>query len=248
MSAKNRSGETTEAWWALLTAILKSMRNRPVAWLVGVWLSGWVLFAWHTIHLASWNAVWGTVNNVLARAHSGQPANGQASSPWLHEVARWGQIALYMSTGILVLYATYAMWVWWRYMCVGMPKVREERLRGGRVLEVLIPRGSMADARASADMFGQLWNLLGDMAVANGSFGLKKMGAEQLALSLEMWSTPHTGGKIGFYVWCPATGVEQHEVNSRAASSKESDNFIEEVRQSIKVFILVPACAGWMIL
>jgi hypothetical protein len=49
MGTRNKSTETTEAWWVLLTAILKSMRNRPVAWLVAIWLSGWALFAWHAI-------------------------------------------------------------------------------------------------------------------------------------------------------------------------------------------------------
>jgi hypothetical protein len=98
MSARNKSDETMEAWWALLTGIVKSMRNRPMAWLAGVWLSGWVLFAWHAIHAASWDTVWGMVNNVLARAQSGNSGEEQAGVTWLHETAKWGLVALYAST------------------------------------------------------------------------------------------------------------------------------------------------------
>jgi hypothetical protein len=139
---------------------------------------------------------------------------------------------------VLALYVIYCMWVWWRYTNAWMPKVRWERLQGGHVLEVLIPAGSKADARAAADMFGQLWNLLSNMA--EGGSGPAKMEAERLALSLEMWSTPDTGGKVGFYVWCPRVESEQHGQNrrnrkARKTVKKSKDRFIEEVRHLIMV-------------
>jgi hypothetical protein len=46
MSAKNRSDNTSEAWWALLTAILKSMRDRPVAWVAVCHVVGLSLYTW----------------------------------------------------------------------------------------------------------------------------------------------------------------------------------------------------------
>jgi hypothetical protein len=170
MSTRNRSDGTPEVWWALLTAILKSMRNRPLAWLTGFWLCGWALVVWQAVHPASWDLVWGLVNSILRQTErgGGQPFSPGASVAWLQEVARWGQTVLFVSTGLLALYASYGLLLWWRYMHAWLPKVREERLRGGRVLEVLIPRGSKADARAAAGMLGQLWNLLSDVAGATG--------------------------------------------------------------------------------
>jgi hypothetical protein len=238
MSARNRSGNTTEAWWALLTAILKSMRDRPFAWLAGVWLCGWALIAWHAIHPASWEGVWSTVNSVVTRAQNGdvQPTNPQGSITWLQEVAKWGQSVLFISTGLLALYTCYALWVWWRYMHVWMPQVHEERLREGRTLEVLIPRESKSDARAAADMLDHLWNLLSETAQAGRGFGPRRMGAEQQALSFEMWSTPHTGGKVGFYIWCPAAVGEQDTDENSVMASLESARLVEEVRHLIKVY------------
>ena len=239
MSTRNRSDNTSDAWWAMLTAILKSMRDRPVAWLVGMWLCGWALVAWRVLHSASWDGVWGTVNSVLVQGQNGgvQPLSPQEGVTWLHEVATWGQTALYISTGLLALYTCYALWVWWRYMHAWMPEVREERLRGGRLLEVLIPRGSKADARAAADMLEHLRNLLSEAALADRGFGLGRMGAERQALSLEMWSTPHTGGKVGFYIWCPlAVGKADPDGANLTVSRAESDHFIEEVRHLIKAY------------
>lgn len=239
MSTKNnRSDSTTEAWWAVLTAIVKSMRERPLAWLAGLWVCGWALFGWHAIHPASWDTVWGAVNSFLWRAQNSgeQVYNSQGTVPWLQEVARWGQAVLYSSTGLLALYAGYASWVWWRYVYAWVPEVRRERLRGGRTLEVLIPMGSKADARAAADMFGQLWNLLAEIAGASGGFGPKKMGAERLALSLEMWSTPHTGGRVGFYIWCPGAPAEKPRDQSSAAPGTMSDHFTEEVRHLTRAY------------
>jgi hypothetical protein len=239
MNTSKRPTDTTEAWWTVLTAILKSMKNRPIAWLLGEWLSGWALFAWHAIHPASWDTVWAIVNSALARAQDGgvQPPDPQAGVTWLQEVARWGQIALFFSTGLLALYAGYALWVWWRYTNTWMPEVRVERLRGGRVrrvLEVLIPMGSKADGRAAADMYGQLRNFLTEMA--DGGFGARKMGAERTALSLEIWSTPATAGKVGFYVWCPAITGDQHRSNNSMEANEAGDHFIEEVRHLIKAY------------
>ena len=234
----NRSDSTTEAWWAVLTAILKSMRDRPLAWLAGLWVCGWALFGWHAIHAASWDTVWGAVNSFLWRTQNSgkQVYDPQGTVPWLQEVARWGQAVLYSSTGLLALYAAYAIGVWWRYMYAWVPEVHRERLRGGRTLEVLIPRDSKADARAAADMFGQLWNLLAEMAGAVGGVGPKKMGAERLALSLEMWSTPHSGGRVAFYIWCPAAPTEQPEDQSSPVPGAGSDHFTQEVRHLIRAY------------
>jgi hypothetical protein len=238
MSTRNKSDGTTEMWWALLTAILKSMRNRPLAWLVGVWLCCWALFAWHTVHPASWDGVWGTVNSVLARAQNGgvQPLHPQGSLTWLEEVAKWGQTALFISTGLLALYTCYALWAWWRCMHAWLPRVRKERLRRGRTLEVLIPRGSKADAQAVANMLEHLWNLLSEAALTGRGLGPRRMGAERQALSFEMWSTPNTGGKVGFYIWCPAAVGEQDTDENSMMASLESDRFVEEVRHLIKVY------------
>lgn len=235
---EQQSDSTTEAWWAVLTAILKSVRDRPLAWLAGLWICGWVLFGWHAIHPASWDSAWGAVNSFLWRAQNSgeQVYDPQGTVPWLQEVARWGQAVLYASTGLLALYVAYAIGVWWRYVYAWVPEVRRERLRGGRTLEVLIPMGSKADARAAADMFGQLWNLLTEMAGASGGFGPKKMGAERLALSLEMWSTPHTGGRVGFYIWCPAAPAEKPRDQSSAPPGTGSDHFTEEVRHLTRAY------------
>ncbi len=238
MSTRNKSDGTSEMWWALLTAILKSMLNRPLAWLVGVWLCGWALFAWHALHSASWDGVWGMVNGSLARAQNSsiQPPNPRGSVTWLEEVAKWGQTALLISTGLLALYICYALWVWWRYAHAWLPRVRKERLQGGRTLEVLIPRGSNADARGVANMLEHLWNLLSEAALAGRGLGPKRMGAERQALSFEMWSTPHTGGKVGFYIWCPAAVGEQDTDENSMMASLESDRFVEEVRHLIKAY------------
>ena len=191
-----------------------------MAWLLTIWLVGWVLLAWRAIHPYSWEAVWGTLHNVVLSTRNGR--QDQGGLDWLQNMARWGQIALYTSTGVLALYAGYAAWVWRKYVHDWLPTVREERLQGGCVLEILIPTGSKADARAAADMFGQLWNLLSDIArlgaIGNsqrrGPVGIGKVEAERLALSFEIWSTPHTDGKVGFYVWCPrvtgSRGCKKH--------------------------------------
>ncbi len=245
-----RSTTETEAWQAVLVTLIRSMRERPLAWLLAIWLIGWGLVAWHAINPPSWDAVWAALNNVLSPSQFRHPGEGPVVGTWLHEIARWGQVALYASTAILALYVSYALWVWHKYKHTLMPEVREERLQRGRVLEVLVPRGSKSDARASADMFGQLWNLLSDMAQAraSGGFGSAKMGAERLALGLEMWVTPETSGKVGFYIWCPypLTAGEQHQGNgcngnsgnsgnSHGAANEEGDHLIKEVRHLIMV-------------
>src|SRR5207248_1317320 len=106
------------------------------------------------------------------------------------------------------------------------------------------------------DMFGQLWAFLSDLsrssrsshgsrgsntsgnasstvnsdrAVKIGS-GTGKVEAERLALSLEMWSTPHTDGKVCFYIWCPRmTSLGKGQEERRVGS--EDSRLIEEVRQ-----------------
>src|ERR1700730_11200109 len=108
MSTKNKSLEGTEAWWLLLTAILKSMRSRPRVWLLAIWLAGWALFAWHVLHPTSWEAVWGALHNAVSPARTG--SDGQGWLSWLYELGRWGQIALYTSTALLALYVSYALW------------------------------------------------------------------------------------------------------------------------------------------
>jgi hypothetical protein len=277
MSTRNRyrsgerSWERPEAWWLLLTAILKSMRNRPRAWLLAAWLCGWALFAWHALHSTSWDAVWSTLHNAVSPAGHGDESQGQGQGgiDWLYELGRWGQLALYTSTALLAMYTSYALWVWRAYTHGGMWDAREERLQGGGVLEVLVPTGSKADARAASDMFGQLWNLLSGLSrggTAGGNLGgknafisgfgkggkvwklgkVRDVGAERLALSLEIWSTPHTDGKVGFYVWCPRTtdrGPDRRRGRGRHLGRRaggrglglDNSRLIEEVRHLIMV-------------
>ncbi len=237
---RRRQVVATEAWWMWLGKILRSMRSRPLAWLVAIWLTGWAFFAWHMVHPSSWETLWG----ILQKGITPQPAI-QGQIGWLDELGRWGQIALYASTGALALYAGYTLWVWRKYVRDWMPAVREERLREGCVLEVLIPTGSKADARAAADLFGQLWNLLSNTARAGfagnslrtrtvGTGRARKMEAERLALSFEIWSTPRTEGKVGFYVWCPRTTGDGRGEGADG-NGNSNGRLIEEVRHLIMV-------------
>lgn len=226
MRTKHKQSGTTSTSSAMLTGILHSMQNRPMAWLMSVWAVGWAIFAWHFIHPASWDAAWGALNRAVSPARHINGASEPAAVRWLREIGKWGQVSLYSSSTVLALYVCYALWVWRQYKHVWMPRVRMERLHGGQVLEVIIPTGSKADARAAADMFGQIGKLLGDRARAGGSRGSGRIGrpgnskplipnrsrlqpdnleAERLALSLEMWNTPYSGGKVGFYIWCPTS-------------------------------------------
>lgn len=247
MSAKNRTTQTTEVWWAVLAAIGKSIQNRPLAWAIAVWAAGWALVLWHVIHPVSWDSTFEAVNKIVSPARSAYVSNDRipgTSVTWLYEIGKWGQIALYVSSTMLALYICYALWVWWQYKKVWMPGVRLERLRGGQVLEVLIPAGSKADARAAADMFRQIGNLLSDRA-RTGSSKVHKLSpnnieAERLAVSLEMWSTPHTEGKVGFYIWCPKMKGEQqsrtgHGRTIQKESKTSKDRLIEEIRHLIMV-------------
>src|SRR5438445_478196 len=128
MSTRGRSVAASEARWIWLAALLKSIRNRPIAWLLMIWLVGWALCAWHALHLASWETVWDTLYRAASLARAGH--EGQASLSWLRELGRWGQIALYTSTGILALYVGPACWVWRRYTSDWMWTLREERVQG----------------------------------------------------------------------------------------------------------------------
>ena len=204
---RRRQVAPTEMGWMWLNGLVRSLRKRPGRghWRygsrVGLCSPGMLCI------LPSWDAVWSTIHNVVSRVGGGR--ENQAYPAWLHNMARWGQIAIYTSTGVLALYAGYALWVWRKYVRDWLPAVREERLQGGCVLEVLIPTGSKADARAAADMFGQLWNFLSDMARAGSAFGSNsqrtgpvgigksgKAEAERLALSFEMGTLIPTG-KLG---------------------------------------------------
>ncbi len=242
MSTRNRSAETTKAWWLLLTALLRSMRSRPLPWLLAIWLCGWALFTWHAVHPSSWGAVWSALHNTInAVSPARNGGKGQGVIDWLYELGRWGQLALYTSTSLLALYVSNALWVWRAYAHDWIWDVREERLRGGCVLEVLVPTGSKADARAAADMFGQLWNFLSGLSGGGAKVGkAQKVEAERLALSLEIWSTPQTDGKVGFYVWCPGTtgrgrGRGRGQRAEERGSSSDNSRLIEEVRHLIMV-------------
>ncbi len=249
MRTRNRSSVGTEVWWVWLTAILKSMRSRPGGWLMSIWLAGWALFAWHAMYPTSWEAVWGALHNAVSPARTGSDGQGRLS--WLYDLGRWGQIALYISTSLLALYVSYALWVWRRYARDWMHRAREERLRGGSALQVIVPPGSKADARAASDMFAQLWNFLSGLSqrgTADGYLGartggLGKVGAERLALSLEMWSTPHTDGKVGFYVWCPGT-AGQHRGRDEGAHGRGLDDENSRITREVRHLIMVhhPGC------
>lgn len=187
------STTTTDATWVALGRLLKSIRSRPVVWLLAIWLAGWGLYAWHIVHPISWDTLWATLQSAAGAMRNDRVH--KTGFAWLHELGRWGQVGLYTSTAMLALYSGFALWVWRRYMSSLLPAVREERLRGGSVLEVIVPAGSKADARAAADMLGHLCNFLRDLSStggpgAHGKFpGTGSVEAERLAVSLEMWST-----------------------------------------------------------
>lgn len=259
MSTTSKSTASPEATWMWFDVLLRSMRCRPIAWLLGIWLAGWALIAWHALHPSSWEIAWGALHNAANAASPPRTGReGQDGLTWLHELGRWGQIVLYASTGALSLYVGYALWVWRRYTRDWIWEAREERLQGGCVLEVLVPTGSKADARAAADMFGQLWTFLSDLSRSSrGNHGSRgsntsgnasstvnsdrsmkvgsgtgKVEAERLALSLEMWSTPHTDGKVCFYIWCPRMTSPGKGQEGRRVVSEDS-RLIEEVRHLI---------------
>ena len=173
----------------------------------------------------------------------------QTTFTWLHEVERWGQAGLHISTAVLAVYAACALWVWRRYSSHQLPAMREERFRSGCVLEVIVPAGSKADARAASDMLGQMWDLLnGTSREAHGALetqgqlfrkapGIGSVEAERLAVSLEMWSTPHNDGKVGFYIWCP---VPEGDAKSKRGMEgiegqgpKSGHLLVEEIRHLI---------------
>ncbi len=238
MSNTTRSATTTtatETAWLALSRLLKSIHSRPVVWLLSIWLAGWALFAWHIVHPSSWEAVWDTLHHAVRPSLAG--SNAQSVYSWLRRIVEWGEVGMYASTTLLALYMGCALSVWWRYRYRWLPAVREARLRSGCVLEVIVPTGSKADARAASDMLGQLWNLLSSMSRGTSSQAYMKilrMGdveAERLALSLEMWSTPHNDGKVGFYVWCPAFGG--HAQGKGEGGHERYQRLAEEVRHLI---------------
>src|SRR5438128_9728466 len=112
MSTTSKSTASPEATWMWLDVLLRSMRSRPIAWLLGIWLAGWALFAWHALHPSSWGAAWGALHNAANAVSPPRTGlEGQGGHTWLHELGRWGQVALYASTGALSLYVSYALWV-----------------------------------------------------------------------------------------------------------------------------------------
>jgi hypothetical protein len=237
-----RSATTTDAAWVALDRMLRSIRRRPLAWLLAIWLAGWAVYAWHIVHPSSWETLWATLQSAAGAAgimRSGR--DQQTAFAWLHELGKWGQVGLYASTAMLALYSGFALWVWRRYTGALVPAVREERFRGGSVLEVIVPSGSKADARAAADMLGQLCNYLRDLSRGEtpGTHhrrlpGTGSLEPERLALSLEMWSTPHTDGKVAFYVWCPAPRSDQRgDAGSIGKGGGSNRRLVEEVRHLI---------------
>lgn len=223
---RSQADATGGMWSLLLERVLRSMWSAPAAWLLGLWLVGWALFGWQAMHPASWETTWDAIYRALAPGQEGRTGGARQADHWapvwLDGVGRWGIVALFVSTAALALYVSYALWVWHRYTRNWAWIGRAERLKGGYMLEVLIPAGSKADARASADMFGQLWNLLASLSrPSTGQGPGGKVTAERCALSFEMWSTAHTDGKVGFYIWCPRPG--------------EFNRLVEEVRHLVMV-------------
>jgi hypothetical protein len=218
-----RNTETgAEVAWVILSRVLKSIRNRPATWLISLWLAGWIIFAWHIFHPQSWQAVLNTIHRAIS------PASGlhkQSAVTWLDTVGHWAQSALFISTAAIAIYVVYALFVWRQYHSRILPAIREERFRSSCVLEVTLPTGSKADSRAAADMLGELWDLLSNLGSASrttlgtdlprtltkrrSAAGTRDMEAERLAVSLEMWSSTQTDGKVGFYIWCPIAGTTE---------------------------------------
>jgi hypothetical protein len=233
----NASANATavDATWAVLGSLLKSIRRRPLAWLLAIWLAGWGLYTWHIVHPTSWDTLWATLQSAAEAMRNER--HSPTDLAWLHELGRWGQVGLYTSTAILAFYSGFAIWVWRLYTSSLLPAVREDRFREGNVLEVIVPTGSKADARAAADMLGQLCNFLRDLSSSGGRGvhskfpGTGSVEAERLAVSLEMWSTPHNDGKVGFYVWCPAPyGDRQGGARWTQGSNR---HLVEEIRNLI---------------
>ncbi len=63
---RNQANAAGVDWPLLLDRVFRSMRTRPIAWLLGIWLAGWALFGWQALHPASWEAVWGAVHKALS--------------------------------------------------------------------------------------------------------------------------------------------------------------------------------------
>lgn len=223
-----RNSDTgAEAAWLILGKALKSLRNQPMAWLTSVWVAGWIVFAWHMIHPHSWQAVLDTVHRTVA-SQSG--SRKPAAFSWLNAAGHWGEYALYVSSAAFAAYAAYAGWVGHRYRSRQLPEIREERFRGGCVLEITVPTGSKADSRAACDMLAEMWELLcstghtrlPSAAPGSRTFGTGNMAAERMAVSLEIWSSAQNDGKVGFYIWCPVTATANTAANGKSASGPET--------------------------
>src|SRR6476660_294160 len=85
----------TDAAWLVLSRLLKSIRSRPVAWLLSIWIAGWGLFVWHIVHPSSWQSIWDTLHHIVAPQGTGRDVH--TIFTWLDQVGSWGQVSLQTS-------------------------------------------------------------------------------------------------------------------------------------------------------